>query len=470
MSDHSRLERLLEFTVVGGMIGAACLYCIKVARPYEIFVKSGFLVRGSKGALGKKFGTWLFVLPRVQQFSRINMAVEKMTGDTSDVYTSEGHKVSLNWFGAASPCVHPEFLSIYVNRLNMGGDSVKDIVQQRVSSALRAMTARTALHDINVERNLFSREIEKELQETFRCQFGLDFSFSIEQVVSTVLDTNSQRMDATAKSGTRIEVSTAENSAEQRISEQHRLTVEVKAAQDKLEAEATANLNMRTAQLQADVGIQQALATAKVQQENARLAAEVERAKAIAQTEAKRAVDLAEANVQAEVLVRQAKANAEKIELEANAKLFSATQEARAIQLNGEAQAISISAQGKAQADVIKAQGLAQAEAAHRLVEAFGNPQLALGVKIMESGQLPAIAKAQSDILGKANVYFVGDGQKLVSTLGGMAPMLDMMKDFGYGLPSWLATNLSQSKIGGMTPEIERMALEINALKSKSEM
>ena len=246
----------------GAGAAATALACLRVAQPHEVLVKSGFLVRG------KKFGTSLVVLPRLQKYSRVNLTATVMVGTTSKIYTCEFHELNVKWVVSVQPCEDIPKLERFVNRLHslVGRDqSIHGLVTERVGASLRSIAARNKLENINTERANFAHEIQQMLTKDLMENYGIQLTFNIDQVDSTVLQTNSQQLEAKAKALTSVEVETQQQLAARRTAELRRATAVVVAEQQRLEAEAKAALDVRKAELALKVGTEQAHAESGVQ-------------------------------------------------------------------------------------------------------------------------------------------------------------------------------------------------------------
>lgn len=395
---------------IGGIVGIG-LACLRVARPHEILVRTGFLVRG------KQFGTSLVILPHLQRCARIDLTAKVIPGTTKGIYTEESHEIGIRWVAAYQPSRSQEDLECFVDRLSNNCDA-DSLMTERVNAQLRSIAARNKLANINVERAEFAKEIEAMLSGELQPAYGINIKFNIENIDSTVLKTNSQQLEALATSTTTIKVETARQEAARRTAELRRETAVVVAQQERLEAEANAELRVRQAELSRTVGVEQAQATATV--ENANIDT---------QTQTLRAQLMAKANVAAEVKKREAEATATALEITSKAELFANVQHADGVRQLG-----------LAEGDVILAKAKAEAYGVKQLVDAMGgNSQHVLGLRLVASEQLPTMAAAQAQMLSKANMYFTGgSGATHVDTLASLAPTLGILKQHGYDLPGWM--------------------------------
>lgn len=392
-----------------GAIGVG-LACLRVAKPHEILVRTGFLVSG------KQFGTSLVVLPHLQQCARINLTAQVISGTTKGIYTEESHEIGIRWVAAYQPSRAPEDLECFVDRLSHNV-SMDGLMTERVNAQLRSIAARNKLANINVERAEFAKEIETMLSGELQPAYGISIKFNIENIDSKVLQTNSQQLEAQATSTTAIKVETARQEAARRTAELRRETAVVVANQERIEAEAKAELDVRRAELARLVGVEQAQATATVENSNIET-----------QTQTLRAQLMAKANVAAEVKKREAEATATALEITAKAELFASVQRADGVRQLG-----------MAEGDVILSKAQAEARGVQLLVDAMGgNSQHVLGMRLIASEQLPKMAGAQANMLSKANMYFTGAGTSHVDTLASLSPSLDILRRHGYDLPAWL--------------------------------
>lgn len=421
---------------VAGVVGAAALLglsCLRVARPNEIMVKTGLLVRGQCGD-GKKFGRALFVVPGIHQLDRIDLTAKVVGDKTPEIYTVEQHNLKISWIASFQPHLPSQdykLLSTYVDRLHhLKNDGIGNLVSDRIGSAVRSITANSSLPDINRERHEFAQRIQEFLNESLSTTYGIQLTFNISEIDSTVLRTNSQRLEAEAKAATTIRVEQATQEAAQRTAELQQQTITFRAEQDRLAAEARATLAMRQSELDRDVGVQKAMAQADVQQRTNERQAEVERANIDTQTATMRARDMSQAKVKAEVLIQEAEAQAEAVKRRAEAELFAKQQQALGVRSIGEAEAAATAARLQA-----------EAEGAQRLVAALGgDPASALKARLIESKQLPEIAQAQSEALSKANLYFLdGKANNISGLLASVTPSIDLLHKHGFTLPGWMA-------------------------------
>ena len=75
--------------IVAPVAAVIALAFLKVAKPHELIVKTGFMVEG------KQFGTSMVVIPALQQFSVINMTARIAPGVTEGIYTEESHTIKV---------------------------------------------------------------------------------------------------------------------------------------------------------------------------------------------------------------------------------------------------------------------------------------------------------------------------------------------------------------------------------------
>ena len=120
----------------------------------------------------------------------------------------------MKWIATYQPSHDIEHLALYVDRLHSmvnseGHDSTGRLISERIGAALRGIAARNKLADINTERSSFAGEIQDLLCKDLLMTYGVTVKFNIDSVDSTVLETNSQQLEAQAKSTTDIRVETS---------------------------------------------------------------------------------------------------------------------------------------------------------------------------------------------------------------------------------------------------------------------
>jgi len=83
------IAKIAGIAIFAPLAVVVTLACLKVAKPHELIVKTGHLVKG------KQFGTSMVVLPVLQQFSVINMTARIAPGVTEGIYTEESHTIKV---------------------------------------------------------------------------------------------------------------------------------------------------------------------------------------------------------------------------------------------------------------------------------------------------------------------------------------------------------------------------------------
>ncbi len=391
-------------------VGGVALASLKLAAPHQVLAKVGLGVRGVKT------GRVLIVWPYVQRYTRVNMTAGQIVGQTEDVFTSETHNIRMWWVANFQPESSDAHIERYINRLSeldtQGG--VEPMLTQMITSMLRGMAARTPLNDINRERSPFAKSVESPIQELMLNQYGLGVQFNITKLESVVLPTLNRRLEAEAKSSTDVETGLAQQTAEQRTTEQRRQTAVVVAEQDQLKAKANADLKLLEANIKQSIGTRNAEAVAGIMMREQELRRQVEEAKQAAETAAIRATTLATAQVEAEA-----------VRVKSDAELYRRQQEAKGVQALGEAEAAAINAKG-----------VADASAAQLMVEALGGSAAYIGANLVRSGQLPEIAKGQAEALSRATIFAAPD--RVGSVARDLIPFAKMLEGVGYQLPDWL--------------------------------
>ncbi|PYZ98112.1 flotillin [Alteribacter lacisalsi] len=413
---------MTDFTLIIGGVVAAIIFVLVIlfvtkyttVGKNEALIVTGSLLGAGKSVVsddeGKKVkiihGGGAFIIPVMQQARRISLENHKLEVGANNVYSKQGVPVSVNGNAIIKIGSSVQEISTAAEQYIGKYDDLKTEARQVLEGHLRAILSSMTVEEINSDREVFAKEVQK-VAATDLSKMGLRIlSFTTNEVSDKngYLDALGQPQIAAVKRDAAI--ARAEREKEARI-ENARAEQEAKAA------EYTRDAEIANSQKEKELKV----AEYRRQQEEAKAQAD----QAYSLQEARAQQKVTEEKMQVNIIERQKQIELEEKEIQrrerqydaevkkkADAERYAVEQEAEAQKAKELRAAEAERERGRAEADVILSKGLAEAEAKEKIAEAFSKyGQAAMLDMITE--MLPEYAKQAAQPLGNIDKITVVD-------------------------------------------------------------
>ncbi|WP_096440591.1 MULTISPECIES: flotillin family protein [Bacillaceae] len=407
--------------IVGGVVLAIILVLVilfitkyTTVGKNEALIVTGSMLGGGKSVVsddeGKKVkiihGGGAFIIPVLQQARRISLENHKLEVGASNVYSKQGVPVSVNGNAIIKIGSSVQEISTAAEQYIGKYEDMNTEARQVLEGHLRAILSSMTVEEINSDREVFAKEVQK-VAATDLSKMGLRIlSFTTNEVSDRngYLDALGQPQIAAVKRDAAI--ARAEREKEARI-ENARAEQEAKAAEYTRDAEI-ANSQKEKELKVAEYRRQQEEAKAQADQ-----AYSLQEARAQQQvTEEKMQVNIIERQKQIELeekeIQRRERQYDAEVKKKADAERYAVEQEAEAQKARELRAAEADRERGKAEADVILSKGLAEAEAKEKIAEAFSKYGQAAMLDMI-TDMLPEYAKQAAAPLGNIDKITVVD-------------------------------------------------------------